>query len=120
MARIKNIRVISEIRGQKVSPSNQRAHVAERQDQPRAGPPKPMNNTKPTAPSPLAGATGSAPRDPFFEWWCSLSSEEMDQMLRVANVDAAAAGWNAAIAFTQNESAQAQPASGIRPANRGV
>jgi len=29
MARIKNIRVISEIRGQKVSPSNQRAHVAE-------------------------------------------------------------------------------------------
>jgi len=35
MARIKNIRVISEIRGQKVSPSNQRAHVAEReQDQP--------------------------------------------------------------------------------------
>jgi len=30
MARIKNIRVISEIRGQKVSPSNQRAHVSER------------------------------------------------------------------------------------------
>src|ERR1035437_10134218 len=30
IARIKNIRVISEIRGKKVSPSNQRAHAAER------------------------------------------------------------------------------------------
>lgn len=55
----------------------------------------------------LNEVNGSAPRRTFFEWWGSLTDDEMDQMLRLPAGFAAEKAWNAASTPAQSGSADA-------------